>query len=127
MSAFMDSSYWSTLSIGGSLESSKHVDRAVDAVFEYLDDEILPTFEACSTHVGILGLELDDKGQPGYLVLSEMTLAMHWLVGDDMLERLHTAYRASDPTGMAMPRPTRRSRPYGDREATSVLLCSRTG
>ncbi len=97
MSAFMDSSRWSMLSIGGSLETSEHVDRAVDAVFEYLDDEILPTFEACSTHAGILRLALDDKGKPGYLVPSEMILAMAWMEGDDMLERLHAAYRTSDP------------------------------
>ena len=92
MAAFMKESQWGLMSVGGSLMSSEHVDRLVDALFEYLDDEILPTFDACRTADSLLRVALGDDIAPGHLLPSGLTMALAWLAGDAVLERLNALY-----------------------------------
>ena len=96
MAPFMKDSQWALLSIGGSLSTAEHVDRLVDALFEYLDDEILPTFDACRTADGLLRIALGDDTAPGFLLPSGLTLALAWRAGDAMLERVNAHYRETE-------------------------------
>lgn len=97
MAAFMDDSPWSLLAIGGALKTAEHVDRLVDAMFEYLDDEIVPTFDACRTAEGLLRVALDDEPAPGFLLPSGLALALAWRADDVTFERLNAHYRKTEP------------------------------
>lgn len=97
MAAFMLHSSYEPLVIGGSLRNTDYVDRLIDALFEYLDEEILPTLDACRTAQETLRVASRELELPGFTRPSALTLALAWLEGDAMLERLREAYAKSDP------------------------------
>jgi hypothetical protein len=88
MAAFMIDRGRDPVSVGGTLRTEAHVERLVEGVFEYLGDEVLPTLDRCTTADGVLQLALHPGAAPGVLRPSRLTLALAWLAGDAMLERV---------------------------------------
>lgn len=88
MAAFMTDRGVEPLSIGGSLRNAQYVDRLIDGLFEYANDEILPTLDMCTTAEGVLHVALKPDGTPGVLRPSRLTLALAWLAGDAMFDRV---------------------------------------
>ncbi len=80
------------LSVGGALRNDEYVDRLIKGLFEYLDDEILPMLEACTTSEGLLRAAIHPDEGLGELLPSRLTLALAWLGGDSMLEHFYAEY-----------------------------------
>jgi len=97
MAAFMRDSGNEPLSIGGALRNAEYVDRLIDGLFEYLDYEILPTLDACTTANDVLHAALHPDEKPGVLRPSRLTLALAWLAGDSTLERVAAEYAKIHP------------------------------
>jgi hypothetical protein len=83
--------------IGGTLRSQVHVDRLVDGLFEYYDQELGPTLNAMRETSGVMRLLLGEEDAPGELLNSRGALALAWTSGDAVLERLFTSIRQRDP------------------------------
>lgn len=79
-------------SMGGSLRSAEYVDRLIPGLFEYLDNEILPTLQACTTVEGILHAATHPDEGPGELLPSRLPLALAWQQGDSALENFYAQY-----------------------------------
>jgi hypothetical protein len=77
---------------GGGLRNAEYVDRLVPGLFEYLDDEILPTLDACTTSEGISRAATCPDQGPGELLPSRLALALAWLEGDSTFERFYAEY-----------------------------------
>ena len=80
------------MSMGGSLRNTEYVDRLIPGLFEYLDDEILPMLQACTTSEGILRAATHPGDLPGELLTSRLVLALAWLQGDSTLETFFAEY-----------------------------------
>ncbi|WP_395790238.1 hypothetical protein [Aquimonas sp.] len=92
MAAFMLHNGYEPLTIGGSLRRQDYVDRLIDALFEYLDDEILPTLDACSTAAGTIEVALEQNKTPAFLRPSGLTYALAAMQGKPVLEQVHQHY-----------------------------------
>lgn len=84
------------ITIGGSLRTQEYVDRLIDGLFEYYDQELGPTLEVTRTQDGILRLLLNEREAAGELLASRAALALAWMRGDVVLERLSRLLRERD-------------------------------
>lgn len=81
---------WMTM--GGSLRNAEYVDRLIPGLFEYLDNEILPTLQACTTAAEVLHAATHPDEGPAELLPSRLPLALAWLQGDSALETFYAQY-----------------------------------
>jgi hypothetical protein len=84
------------LPIGGCLRSQPYVDRLVEGLFEYYDEELGPTLDAMRESNGVLRLATGQQDAPGYLHHSRAVMALAWVQGDEVLERLFAKIREHD-------------------------------
>lgn len=80
------------MSMGGALRNAEYVDRLVPGLLEYLDGEILPTLDACTTSEGVLRAATCPDEGPGELLPSRLAPALAWLAGDSPFEHFVAEY-----------------------------------
>jgi hypothetical protein len=84
------------ITIGGSLRTQVVVDRLIEGLFEYYDQEIGPTLDQMREPGDVLRLALGEQDAPGELRNSRAVLALAWAHGDDMLDRVFARIKERD-------------------------------
>jgi hypothetical protein len=77
---------------GGTLRNAEYVERLIPGLFEYLDDEVLPVLQACTTPAAILHAASHPDEGPAELLPTRLPLALAWCESDSALEHFYAAY-----------------------------------
>ena len=85
------------LPVGGALRSQAFVDRLIEGLFEHYDQELGPLLDEMREPSGLLRLATSQQNAIGYLLNSRAVLALAWVQGDEVLEKLIAQIRERDP------------------------------
>ena len=77
------------LCITGPLRTQSYVDRLIDGVFEYIDQEIEPTLDGMREAADLIRLAIEQDA-PGEVRDSRATLALAWMIGNATLDKLNS-------------------------------------